>query len=193
MRKTLGQPTRSSGAAESTIRDVHPQCHRSFRSCRLYSLHCHRPLLIPTIAPMGLRIGRLDGACRRRSGVAGSTAKVALVNSQVGVRLWELLQRHMIAMPASQIGWRGGRWPKRLGVARMLARVVLRQLAGVLELETVKADPSVCGCLEGAQAPPSGAQFSLCARSNTVAWQGCDTGASAIFRCRSLAATDLMV
>jgi len=108
---------------------------------------------------MALRIGRLDGASQRRSGVAGSTAKVALVNSQVGVHLLELLLRRMIAMPDLQIGWRGGLWPKKLGVARMLVRAALPQLVGVLEPGTVKADLTGFERWEGAEAPSLGVRF----------------------------------
>merc|ERR1712187_949802 len=42
------------------------------------------------------------------------------------------LPSHMIAMLVSQIGWRVGLWPRRLGAAAMKARAAHQQLAGVL-------------------------------------------------------------
>merc|ERR1712037_45906 len=83
----------------------------------------------------GSRIGRLDGACRKRSGAAGFMERVAPVNRQVGVRLRGPPLRHTIAMPDSQIGWRGGQLPRKSGVAIMPERVALQQQEGVLELD----------------------------------------------------------
>merc|ERR1712087_401930 len=58
----------------------------------------------------------------RRTGAAEST-------TAVGSRS---LPSHMIAMLVSQIGWRVGLWPRRLGAAAMKARAAHQQLAGVL-------------------------------------------------------------
>merc|ERR1711860_132542 len=86
-----------------------------------------------TTAPMDSRIGRLDGVCRKKSGVAGFTARVALVSRQVGVRQLEPLLHRTIAMLDSQIGWLDGQLPRRRGAAKMLARAALQQQEGALE------------------------------------------------------------
>merc|ERR1712154_669441 len=75
-----------------------------------------------------------DGVCRKRNGVAECTVRVALVNRQVGVRQLEPPLHHTIAMLDSQIGWLGGQWPKKRGVAKMLERAAPQQQEGVLEL-----------------------------------------------------------
>jgi len=62
-------------------------------------------------------------------------ARVALVSSLVGVHLSGPPLRRTIAMQASQIGWRVGQWPKKIGVATMLERAVLQQQEVVLELD----------------------------------------------------------
>jgi len=110
--RTLGQQTRSRGVAEFTTVVAHPQhrhlCHQSSQSCHRCQLR-HHPRQTHTIALTGSRIGRLDGVCRRRSGAAESTARVALVKRREGVPLRGPPLRHTIAMPGSQIGWQGGR------------------------------------------------------------------------------------
>jgi len=81
------------------------------------------------------QIGKQDGVCLKRNGAAGFIPRVALVNRQVGVHLWGPPLRHMIAMLASQIGWPGGQFPRRNGVATMLEKVALQLQEGVLELD----------------------------------------------------------
>jgi len=61
--------------------------------------------------------------------------KVAPVNRQVGVPLWGPPLRRTIAMPDSQIGWRGGQYPRKSGVAIMPERVALQPQEGVLKLD----------------------------------------------------------
>jgi len=73
--------------------------------------------------------------CRRRSGAAGFTERAAPVNRQVGVLLREPPLHHMTAMQDLQIGWLGGLWPRKTGVATTLERVVLRQQEVVLKLD----------------------------------------------------------
>jgi len=73
------------------------------------------------------RTGKPAGACQRRSGAAGFTERAAPVNRQVGVLLREPPLHHMTAMQDLQIGWLGGLWPRKTGVATMLERVALKQ------------------------------------------------------------------
>jgi len=61
--------------------------------------------------------------------------RVALVNRQVGVRQLEPPLHHTIAMLDSQIGWLGGQYPRKRGVAKMLERGALQQQEDVLELD----------------------------------------------------------
>jgi len=103
---------------------------------------------------MDLRIGRPDGVCRKRNGVAECTVRVALVNRQVGVRQLEPPLHHTIAMLDSQIGWLGGQYPRKRGVAKMLGRGALQQQAGVLRLDFVGRLDSCAG----AYAPSSSAR-----------------------------------
>merc|ERR1719336_2906142 len=84
---------------------------------------------------MDLRIGKLAGVCRKRSGAAGFMEKVAPVNRQVGVPLWGPPLRRTIAMPDSQIGWPGGQYRRKSGVAIMPERVALQLQEGVLKLD----------------------------------------------------------
>merc|ERR1739840_22096 len=76
-----------------------------------------------------------DGVCLRRSGAAGFMERVAPVNRQVGVPLRGPPLRRTIAMPDSQIGWLDGLFPRKRGVAKMLARAAPQQQEGVLELD----------------------------------------------------------
>jgi len=79
------------------------------------------------------RIGRRDGVYRKKSGVAGFTARVAPVSRQVDVHQLEPPLHHTIAMQVSQIGWLGGQWRRKLGVVRMLERGAHQQQEGALE------------------------------------------------------------
>merc|ERR1712026_584482 len=102
---------------------------------------------------MDSRIGRRDGVCPRKSGVAEFMARGALVNRQVGVRQLEPPLRLTIAMLDSQIGWLGGQYPRKHGVAKMLGRGALQQQEGVLRLDFVGRLDSCAG----AYAPSSSA------------------------------------
>merc|ERR1719512_371417 len=98
----------------------------------------------------------------------------------------------MIAMPASQIGWPGGQFPRRNGVATMLEKVALQLQEGVLELDLLAH-------LTGFERWHGCAIFRcsglvLCA--GRWAWHGCCAGACAIFwrwglPCSSLLETHL--
>jgi len=71
--------------------------------------------------------------------------RVAPVKRQVGVPLWEPPLRHTIAMLDSQIGWLGGQYPRKRGVAKMLERGALQQQEGVLKLDLVGRLDSCAG------------------------------------------------
>lgn len=91
MQRILGQLIRKSGAAGFIIAAAHRplrpsrffhrcsrffnQCSRLFRRC---SRHCRHDLQIPTIATTVLPTGRPDGLSGKRSGAAGSMARVVL-------------------------------------------------------------------------------------------------------------------
>merc|ERR1711920_136936 len=77
--RTLGLPTRRSGAAESTIAAAlqpHRRCSPSSRQLRCRS---GRPIL--TTAPMVSQIGWRAGQCLKRNGVAESTARAARIKA----------------------------------------------------------------------------------------------------------------
>merc|ERR1739844_703388 len=77
---------------------------------------------------------------------------------------------HTIAMLVSQIGWRAGPWPRRLGVAVMKARAAHQQLVGVLRSRaempwqrSAARSSHMCGLIVAALAfvPSPGAQRQL--------------------------------
>jgi len=124
IRRTLGRPTRKSGAAESTT-SVALQPHHRPLSCQPHSLS-HQPIL--SIALMASRIGKRVGQCPRRSGAAESTARAARIKAVAALRL----PSRTIAMLDSQIGWQAGLWQRRLGAAVTKARAAHQQQVGVL-------------------------------------------------------------
>merc|ERR1719499_1020850 len=109
---------------------------------------------------MDSRIGRRDGVCRRRSGVAGFMARVAPVSRQAGVHHWGPPRCHMIATLDSPIGWQGGPYLRRHGAARTQERVALRLLEVVPELDLAGSNGG--GLSTGACAPSSGARAFFC-------------------------------
>merc|ERR1712228_305492 len=82
---------------------------------------------IHTIAPRASPIGKRAGQCPRRSGAAGSMARVVRTRA-VAVRR---LPSHMIATQVSQIGKQVGLWPRRLGAAVMKERAAHQQQVDV--------------------------------------------------------------
>jgi len=145
IQRTLGKRTRKHGAAAFITVDApprllhrcpcpclsqHPSRPHRCPLCRHLSRSCQRGRQIHTIARMALQIGRLAGQFRRRSGVAGFTARAAPTREVAA-------QRHRsrtIAMQGSPIGRRAGVLPRRPGAVPTRARVALQQLEGALEL-----------------------------------------------------------
>merc|ERR1739844_393532 len=89
-----------------------------------------------------------------RSGAAESTAR-AVRTKAVAVRP---LPSHMIATQVSQIGWRVGLWPRRLGAAAMKVRAAPQQQVDVLRSHDRRFSLIVAAL---APVPSSGAQHQL--------------------------------
>jgi len=138
MPRTLGQQTRRSGAAGSTIAGAlsqfchqfsqsYHQCSQSFAQC---SRPCHQGRPTHTTVLMVLQIGRRDGPYPKRRGVAGSMARAARTREEAGVCLRSPHHHHMTARLDLPIGWQAGLLRRRRGAARIGARVAHQQLEG---------------------------------------------------------------
>jgi len=122
--RTRGQRTKKGGAAEFITEDA----LRLFLRQRQFRFRSS--LQIHSIALLVSRTGRPVGRWPKRSGVAGSMAKVAITAVADASQSFQHLHR-LIAMQDSQIGWQDGLWLKRLGVAPMQVRGA-RQLRAVV-------------------------------------------------------------